>query len=72
VAQEICQELGITLQETAYIGDDVNCIELLSAVGLAACPDDADERVKNMPGIKVMTKKGGEGCVREFIEKYIL
>jgi N-acylneuraminate cytidylyltransferase len=72
VAQEICQELGVTLQETAYIGDDVNCIELLSSVGLAACPVDADERVKNLPGIKVMSKKGGEGCVREFIEQYIL
>jgi N-acylneuraminate cytidylyltransferase len=72
VAQEICGELGISLQETAYIGDDVNCIELLSAVGLAACPADADVKVKSLPGIKVMKMKGGEGCVREFIEQYIL
>ena len=67
-AKEICEQMGITLQETAYIGDDVNCIELLSSVGMAACPADADERVKSIPGIKVMTKKGGEGCVREFCE----
>lgn len=64
-ALEICRKMGISLQEVAYIGDDINCIELLSAVGFAACPADADNRVKEIPGIHVMTKKGGEGCVRE-------
>lgn len=68
VAKEICEKMGITLLDVAYIGDDVNCIELLSSVGLAACPADADTRVKAIPGIRVMTKKGGEGCVREFCE----
>lgn len=68
VAKEICEMMGISLHEVAYIGDDVNCIELLSAVGLAACPADSDARVKAIPGIKIMTKKGGEGCVREFCE----
>ena len=65
---EIVNELGITMQEVAYIGDDVNCIELLSTVGAAACPADATAKVKDIPGIAVMTKKGGEGCVREFID----
>ena len=68
VALEIAKEMGITMQEVAYIGDDVNCIELLSQVGYAACPADACEKVKNIPGIVVMKKKGGEGCVREFSE----
>ena len=68
VAQEIAKELGITIQEVAYIGDDLNCIDLLSLVGLAACPADACDNVKSIPGIKVMSKKGGEGCVREFCE----
>lgn len=66
VAQDICKKMGVSMQEIAYIGDDVNCIELLSSVGIAACPADADERVKAIPGIHIMTKKGGEGCVREF------
>lgn len=68
VVKEICEKINITLQEVAYIGDDVNCIELLSAVGLAACPADADISVKAIPGIRVMTKNGGDGCVREFCE----
>ena len=68
VAQEIANEMGISMQEVAYIGDDVNCIELLSKVGYAACPIDASEKVKNIMGINVMKKKGGDGCVREFVE----
>jgi len=71
VAQEIVNEMGITMQEVAYIGDDVNCIELLSQVGIAACPDDACDRVKGIPAIFVMKKKGGDGCVREFVEKIL-
>ena len=66
--QDICNELGISLQEVAYIGDDINCVELLSAVGVAACPSDANKLVKNVPGIKIMDLKGGNGCVREFID----
>lgn len=71
-AQSICEEIGITLQDVAYIGDDINCIDLLSAVGIAACPSDAHKRVKEILNIKIMTKKGGEGCVREFIESCII
>ena len=67
VTEEICEQLGITLDEVAYIGDDVNCVELLEAVGMKACPADACEAVKKIAGIRVMTKKGGDGCVREFI-----
>ena len=55
----------------AYIGDDINCLELLSNVGLAACPANALDAVKQIPGIVRMNKKGGEGCVREFIEMII-
>mgnify|MGYP001629622713 FL=1 len=70
-AQEICDLLGITLNEVAYIGDDINCRELLEAVGLAACPADANTIIKNITSIKVMNRNGGEGCVREFIENII-
>ena len=70
--KRICNQMGITLQEVAYIGDDVNCIELLLSVGIAACPADADEKVKAIPGIRIMTKKGGKGCVREFSKLFIL
>lgn len=65
--RQICDELGITLKEVAYIGDDINDIELLSEVGFAACPADACAEVKAVAGIQVMQKNGGDGCVRETI-----
>ena len=67
-ALEICKAEGISLEETAYIGDDVNCLELLEAVGLAACPSDAVKKVKAVNRILILDKKGGEGVVREFAE----
>lgn len=71
VAKEICRQLDITLDEVAYIGDDLNCVELLEAVGVKACPTDADKRVKEIPNIFVTLNKGGNGCVREFIDKIL-
>lgn len=69
--KEICDTLGITLDDVAYIGDDVNCAELLRAVGTAACPADAMPQVKSIPGIRIMSLKGGDGCVREFINELL-
>lgn len=70
-ALEICEKEGISIKEVAYIGDDINCFDLLSAVGLAACPANALDAVKNIPNIFQMSKNGGEGCVREFVEMII-
>jgi len=67
-ALEICRKEGITLAEAAYIGDDINCYDLLCEVGLAACPADAVDKIKTIPNIRILRKKGGEGVVREFIE----
>lgn len=71
VALQICEKENISLSEVAYIGDDINCFELLSAVGLAACPADAVEKIKGIAGILQLETKGGDGVVREFID-YIL
>ena len=72
VITNLCKELGIGLENVAYIGDDINDFEILSAVGLKACPADALKKIKEIPGIKTMSLKGGEGAVREFIDDYIL
>lgn len=70
-AKEICEKEGISLSEVAYIGDDINCRELLSAVGVAACPQDADLEIKQIPNIVSLEKKGGDGCVREMVESLL-
>ena len=71
-AQDICREMGIQMDEVAYIGDDLNCIPLLKAVGVKACPADAQPAVRQVAGIHVLSRRGGDACVREFVEKYIL
>ena len=67
-AKEICLLENISLEQIAYIGDDINCIELLEAVGIAACPANATYKVKRIKGIIQLKKCGGDGVVREFIE----
>ena len=71
IAKEICKELNISLNEVAYIGDDINCKELLLNVGLAACPSNALEEIKNIPNIIKLSKSGGNGAVREFCEMVV-
>ena len=71
-AEEICAKENISLNEVAYIGDDINCIQLLEAVGLAACPANSTKKVKAIKGIIILQTKGGEGAIREFVDNYIL
>lgn len=68
-AQAICNEMGITMRQVVYIGDDLNCYDILTAVGHPACPADACQKVKNIPGIRIMSRKGGDAVVRELAEQ---
>ena len=70
VAKKLCDTLGITLKEAAYIGDDINDILLLKEVGLSATPKNAPEYIKEITQI-VIDVKGGDGAFRAFVE-YIL
>jgi len=71
IVKDICKKENISLSEVAYIGDDVNCFELLSNVSFAACPNNAVAKIKSIPGIIQLSKNGGEGVVREFVEKIL-
>ena len=64
-AKEICNKMKIMLSEVAFVGDDVNDIELLEQVGFAFCPQDASEKVKQLLGITILATKGGGGVLRE-------
>jgi 3-deoxy-D-manno-octulosonate 8-phosphate phosphatase (KDO 8-P phosphatase) len=70
VLKSWCEELNITLEEVAIIGDDINDLEIIRSVGFSACPADAVEVVKRDVNV-ILTRKGGEGCVREFIDNYL-
>lgn len=70
IATDLCFQLGITLEDVAFIGDDLNDMKLLKLVGLAGVPSSAPEYVKTLANVK-LKKRGGEGVFREFVE-YIL
>lgn len=67
-AQEICNELGITLDDVCFMGDDINDLDLLSHVGTPACPANAVPQVKALPNIIRLTHHGGDGAIRELCE----
>lgn len=63
----ICQTYGIDFANVAYIGDDLNDIELIKTVGFGCCPADAMPQVKEVVNLVTKTK-GGEGVLREVVE----
>ncbi|MCF8277232.1 MAG: HAD-IIIA family hydrolase [Flavobacteriales bacterium] len=71
VLNQWCNELGIKLENVAYIGDDINDLEVMDAVGFSGCPADAVEAVK-MKATVILTRKGGDACVREFVDEHLL
>ncbi len=68
IVERWVQELGIDFGDIAYIGDDLNDLAVMMKVGLSACPADASKEILASADI-VLKRKGGEGCVREFIEE---
>ena len=68
---EFCDKENIDLSEIAYIGDYINCFDLLSKVGTAACPKNAIQKIKSIPNIIQLNSEGGYGAFREFAELYL-
>jgi 3-deoxy-D-manno-octulosonate 8-phosphate phosphatase (KDO 8-P phosphatase) len=64
---ERTEELGIALGDTAYVGNDVNDVECLRAVGCPVVPADAWPEVRTLAKW-VLSRAGGTGCVREFCD----
>ena len=63
----LAERHGATLAEVAYIGDDVNDLAALKAVGVSASPADGHRSVKQIVTY-VCRAKGGEGAVRELAD----
>jgi len=67
VVFERTEQLGVALEQTAYVGNDVNDVDCLRAVGVPVVPADAWPEVKPLARW-VLTRAGGAGCVREFCD----
>ena len=67
VIRDMAERHGISLRQIAYIGDDVNDMEALKAVGFSAAPADGLPQVRKIVDY-ICRLKGGEGAVRELAE----
>lgn len=70
VVTELADKLGISLEEVAYIGDDINDIPVLKATGISAVPSNSKTYVKKYARW-VLSCNGGDGVFREFVERIL-
>ena len=70
VLTSFMNEHQLTSGNIIYMGDDIPDIPVMRASGVSTCPSDAVEEVKAVSDY-ISPKKGGEGCVRDIIEKVL-
>ncbi len=70
LAERLCDELEISLLDIAFIGDDINDLPLLRAVGFSGVPRYAADYIKSEVHY-VTSVGGGKGAFREFVEKIL-
>lgn len=66
----LCRRLGITLAEVAHVGDDLNDVPVLNAVGCPLTVADAVPEARDA-AVFATAKGGGEGAVREICDLLI-
>jgi 3-deoxy-D-manno-octulosonate 8-phosphate phosphatase (KDO 8-P phosphatase) len=63
-------ENNLSPQQVLFVGDDMPDLQVMKLAGLAVCPADAIEEIKAISHY-ISPKNGGEGCVRDIIEKVL-
>ncbi len=71
ILDQICAKYNLKYEEIAYIGDDINDLEVIQTVGFGCTVKDGMSCVKDVAKY-ITTAKGGEGAVREVVEKILL
>jgi 3-deoxy-D-manno-octulosonate 8-phosphate phosphatase (KDO 8-P phosphatase) len=64
---DLVAQMNLSLDQIAYIGDDLPDLTAIESVKLGACPADAVTEVKSRANW-VSTRAGGDGCVRELCD----
>ncbi len=70
VLQNILGNLGLNMGNVASIGDDLNDYTMLLSSKISFVPANASNHVQKIADV-VLSKNGGDGAVREMIEKLI-
>ncbi len=67
---ELMNELSLQKHEILFMGDDVPDLEAFAHAGIRTCPADAAIELKQAADY-ISPKSGGNGCVRDVIEKVL-
>ena len=68
--KSLLEKRNLNFSQVAYFGDDLPDRDCLMLAGISGCPSDAVEEIKGVVSF-ISSKKGGEGAVRDFIERII-
>ena len=71
VLEDLLEKLDLTMENVAAIGDDLNDLQMLRSAKISFVPRDASAYVDKEATV-VLSKKGGDGAVREMIEHLIV
>jgi 3-deoxy-D-manno-octulosonate 8-phosphate phosphatase (KDO 8-P phosphatase) len=67
---KLLDELNLQPRQVCFMGDDLPDVPVLRVAGLAACPADAAAEVRAVAHV-VTDARGGQGAVRELIERLL-
>lgn len=68
--QQLIQQYGLSKEQVLYMGDDIPDYDAMQTAGLLTCPVDAVQEIKQICQY-ISPVKGGEGCVRDVMEKVL-
>jgi 3-deoxy-D-manno-octulosonate 8-phosphate phosphatase (KDO 8-P phosphatase) len=70
VLQDFMHSQQFNAAQLLYMGDDLPDLEAMKLASLPTCPADAAPEIKSVSHY-ISPFKGGEGCVRDVIEKVL-
>lgn len=65
---DYCKAHHISFTDVAYVGNDINDLDVMNLVGTTFCPADAHGSIKEISKC-ILSSKGGEGVSREILDK---
>ena len=69
LVKKYCKDKKIDLDKVIYVGNDINDLDIMKLVGYPVAPSDASREIRRVA--KIITKaKGGEGVIRELLNKF--
>ena len=71
IVKLILEKYDISQDEAVYLGDDVNDIESLKFAGYSVIPEQANYKLKDIPGVQVSCCSAGDGLFRDVVDNVL-